>query len=190
MCGGQSSRMQQDKGLMLKEDQHWAQLAAEKLRSCCREVVCSVNKSQADEYSRLLGKEFLVMDDSSVGIKGPLLGLISVHLKFPEEDLMILACDLPKMSEEVLFALKDEKNSYPDFDCYCFEYPPGNAEPLCGIYTAQGIRKVLRMYELGKLEKFSMKFSLEHLNTRFMLLPKDWQSFFVNVNAHADLNGL
>src|SRR5579872_7087006 len=95
LCGGQSIRMGMDKGLIPCSEGIWAQAAVDKMAALHLPVFISVNSAQYDEYSRFFPSTALITDDRSLFVAGPLLALLSVHRRMPEEDLLILACDMP-----------------------------------------------------------------------------------------------
>src|SRR4051812_4885506 len=109
LCGGQSTRMGADKGLLKQGSLTWAELAAHKLSSLQIPVSLSVNKEQATIYSKIFSPDQLIIDNEALSIKGPLLGVLSAHQNFPDEDLVILACDMIEMSASVL---QDLINNY------------------------------------------------------------------------------
>jgi molybdopterin-guanine dinucleotide biosynthesis protein A len=135
LCGGESRRMGRDKGLIQKDGISWARRMADKLVSLGLPVVFSVNTSQLDAYTQVLPGEILVAD--SAAADGPLKGLLSVHEKFPDEDLLLLGCDMLDMDAQTIQLLTDahRKDVY-SFYAYAID---GFFEPLCCIYTAAGL---------------------------------------------------
>src|SRR6185436_20377186 len=93
LCGGQSSRMGSDKGLLIINEKTWTQIAIEKLASLDIPVKISVNSNQYSAYQSKFSSIELIVDDASLPVKGPLTAVLSCHLKYPSEDLFILACD-------------------------------------------------------------------------------------------------
>lgn len=131
----------------------------------------------------------LIADNTSLAVKGPLLGLLSCHIAFPEEDLFILACDMPIMERTILESLYKHYTENPGADAYVFTNE-GEPEPLCGIYSAKGLSIVLTMLKNRELVKHSMKFMLDHLTVNRIALKEEEKKYFRNFNAHAELNGL
>src|SRR5215212_9639839 len=94
LAGGQSTRMGRDKGLLKQNDVTWSEIAASKLALLQIPVFCSVNQWQLEVYSKIFLAGNLIVDDECIFVKGPLLGLLSIHQKFPDEDVLVLACDM------------------------------------------------------------------------------------------------
>src|SRR4051794_35971592 len=78
LCGGNSTRMGKDKGLLKEEEQTWAEIATQKLTALHLPVLISVNREQFQTYEQIFPKERLVVDSESLGSKAPLFGLLSV----------------------------------------------------------------------------------------------------------------
>ena len=189
LCGGQSSRMGSDKGLLKLEANTWAQTAIDKITTLNIPVKISVNSKQYNDYAAVFPSTDLVTDDATLSLKGPLLGVLSSHLKFPEEDLFILACDMPLMEPSLLNKLYTQYQQEPSFNAYVFTNE-GEPEPLCGIYKSKGLSLILDILISGRLFKHSMKFMLDHLNVKTIPATDEQKKFFRNFNAHAELNGL
>src|SRR5258705_6413479 len=135
LCGGQSTRMGADKGLLKLQAGTWAQTAIDKMAELPLPVVLSVNEEQYNSYSTIFTIEQLVKDNETINVRGPLRGVLSVHDQYPDAYLFVLACDMPLMETAILKQL---------FRCYeiqtadAFVYTnDGVYEPLCGIYTAK-----------------------------------------------------
>lgn len=189
LCGGKSTRMGTDKGLLKAETTTWVQSAAEKLKSLGFRVKISVNKDQYNEYSSVFTPEDLIVDEPSLQLHGPLYGVLSAYLHNQGEDLFILACDMPLMEPFLLEQLLQTSRENPSFDAFVYTNE-GEPEPLCGIYKAIGLSEVLEMYHAQQLTKHSMKFMLDHINTFIVPIPDEHKKCFRNFNAHAELNGL
>ncbi len=189
LCGGQSTRMGTDKGLLKLHANTWAQTAVDKLTELQLSVVLSVNKKQYEDYASIFSRDQLITDNDLLEIKGPLGGLLSVHLQHPAEDFLLLACDMPLMETELLKELINNYQQYTTADAFVYTND-NEPEPLCGIYKASGLAHIFQLYESKQLPKYSMKYMLEHITTYFIPLTDDKKKCFRNFNAHAELNGL
>lgn len=180
MCGGESKRMQRDKGLLLKNGQTWAALAAQKLANFCPEFVFSINKKQLRHYSKLFNIHTFVFDNPIVPFKGPLLGVLSVHLQHPQQDLLVLACDLPDIDLcilEKLLAASTEKN-----EAVCCIQNSGQIEPLVAIYKATGLARIWHLIQQNQWHKASMLHVLSFLETEYLPVGENEEIYFKNYN--------
>jgi len=185
LCGGQSSRMGTDKALLPHVSGSWAQLAATKLSTLSIPVVLSVNPSQYAIYQKIYSTYTLVKDDPALQVGGPLHGVLSVHVQYPESDLFVLACDMINMQEEVLKELYHQYQQ-ANKEAYTFHNQEG-AEPLCAIYTAKGLQKIYALYNRQQLQRHSLKYVLEQLDTQSAAIPPEWIAGFANFNSPSDL---
>lgn len=179
LCGGESKRMGSDKGLMEKEGETWAGLAAGKLTAFAIPVVFSISKKQYELYSKTFAPDSLVIDN--LDIEGPLKGLLSVHERFPERDILLMACDLVDMDEATISKLVLEYKSAGDYDF--FVYQDKFAEPFCAIYTSKGLEPVFRKAKANSLIKFSFQRILDDGKT--LRVPISNTSSFKNFNTIA-----
>lgn len=188
ICGGQSSRMGSDKGLLKLEAKTWAQTAVDKMAVLSIPVKLSVNSNQYPAYGAVFSTSDLIVDDASLPVKGPLRGVLSSHIQYPTEDLFLFACDMPLMEPFLLKELLDQYH-HGSYDAYLFTND-NEPEPLCGIYTSKGLSTVHEMLLEGRLVKHSMKFMLDHLSVNAIPLANEQKKYFRNFNAHSELNGL
>lgn len=189
LCGGLSSRMGTDKGLLKFNATNWARIAFDKMSLLKLPVVLSVNANQFNEYSALFPASKLIKDQVPLQIHGPLCGVLSVHLQHPREDLFVLACDMPLMDIDILQQLYTLYCSEPSNDAFVFSND-GEPEPLCGIYKAKGLAFIMHLFTTNQLIRHSMKFIIEHMKTFLIPLREDQKKYFTNINTHAELNGL
>lgn len=195
LCGGNSLRMGSDKGMMRRVGQDslqagtWAQTAVECLSILGNEALISVNPGQYPEYGKVFNPNRLVTDNASLQLNGPLKGLLSVHLHVPAADLLVLACDMPLMQQDIITLLHKLYTDHPNHDAYLFTND-GQPEPLCAIYTAEALNKIYQDYKQGKLLKHSMKYMISRIHAFFHPLTHGQKTSFRNFNAHSELNGL
>jgi molybdopterin-guanine dinucleotide biosynthesis protein A len=189
LCGGQSTRMGSDKGLLKTENEIWAKVAFDKLTQLDIAVAVSINKNQLKEYGTFFSAAQLITDNELLQIKGPLAAVLSVHLQNPSEDLLVLACDMLLMEFAVIDELHKYYKQHNFFDAFVFTIN-NEPEPLCSIYTAKGLALIFKMYNNLQLLKHSMKFMLEQINVCKIAVADEKKICFRNFNAHAELNGL
>jgi molybdopterin-guanine dinucleotide biosynthesis protein A len=189
LCGGQSTRMGSDKGLLKYRSKTWAEVAVDKLQQFELRVIISINSNQFSGYSEIFSPKILVEDDESLYLRGPLAALLTIHKKFPLEDLMVLACDMLLMETTLLKELLSQYKQHTSFDAFIYT---NNAEPepLCGIYKANALNKIFQLYQANQLTKHSMKYALEQINVYTIPLTNDKKKFFKNFNTSEELNSL
>jgi molybdenum cofactor guanylyltransferase len=186
LCGGKSTRMGSDKGLLVKEDgKTWAEHAFRLLNDLDLPVKLSINPSQEGTYGKIFHDTLLIKD--SVAIPGPLVGLLSVLQQLNNQDLIILACDMTDVTAELvqqlITAYQKERDKY-DF----FVFKNGTEyEPMLGIYTKKGLQNVYDLFSKGKLEKFSMKYILETSSTFAIPVSDLQEKHFKNYNSREEL---
>ncbi len=178
--------MGSDKGLLKRKDLIWAQIAASKLSALQLTVLVSVNKKQVQIYSNYFKPDSLIVDDEKTLVKGPLLGLLSVHRQFPDEDLFVLACDMIDMEEKLLMDLDAYYQNHSD-NAYVY-VTDGSLQPLCGIYTSRGLKRIDHLLQQQELRKFSMIHILERMNAKYVSVKNEFEHCFANYNSSEQIN--
>ncbi len=174
LCGGKSSRMGMDKGMLVKDGVTWAEHMCMKLKLLDLKTYVSVNSLQVIPYSQFLSSKELIPDQ--VDVKGPLGGLLSAHLRFPKKDILVTPCDMVDLDPPLLRQLLDIRRQIVHADVYlygCTEFP----EPLCAIYTASGLRKLFVVYDNGRLTDFSVRRAIKWMNPVYLPVPGDTDGF-------------
>jgi molybdopterin-guanine dinucleotide biosynthesis protein A len=190
LCGGQSLRMGRDKGLLIGSKKiTWAQQAFSLLSKLDISVALSINKAQYPIYKRVFISQQLVPDAREFTMKGPLLGILTAHLEYPKEDLLVLACDMIEMNVEILQRLQQAYGQQPLYDAYIFK-DKNTVEPLCAIYTAKGLKRIADKNKKGELEKFSLMYILDQMNVLNLSIKPDWKKSFSNMNTVSDLQAV
>ncbi|MHA4896374.1 molybdenum cofactor guanylyltransferase [Pedobacter sp. PWIIR3] len=189
LSGGRSLRMGADKGLLLKGDQTWVEIARKKLSLALDQVIISVNSDQYIKYSNLFAEDILLKDRDQLTVKGPLLGILTCHMKNPEKDLLVIACDLVLMNLGLIGELLNSYAQQPGYEAYVFTHHD-NLEPLCGIYSNSGLSRINGLYLQNPNLKNSMKYVLSQLNVLQIPLSEEKQKYFTNFNEPDEMNGL
>jgi molybdopterin-guanine dinucleotide biosynthesis protein A len=189
LCGGESRRMGADKGLMQTQGKHWAGMACQKLSTFHIPVIMSLNPLQITEYIHTFSQGKFITDSNELAVHGPLLGLLSVHRQYPNDDLFVLACDMVAIKPELLQQLMDLYITNIDKDCYLF-FNGNEPEPLCGIYTAKLLRSVMQLLQTQQLKKHSMKYVIGLSDALLAPIDEKWIPCFQNFNQKEDLRNI
>lgn len=143
LCGGYSTRMQEDKSMIAYHGVPQWKYLAEVLQQLVPEVYLSCREDQLpgfESYDR-----FIV---DSVPAKGPSAGLLSAHQKEPGTAWLVVACDLPLLSAESLHYLLQHRN--PAKAATTFVSPVNHlAEPLITIWEPAALNALKRNVENG-----------------------------------------
>lgn len=171
LCGGFSTRMGRDKGLIPTPNGIQAKLVGGLAEALALETVFSMRKEQVGAYAEYISPSQIILDHTKY--EGPLQGLASVHDSFPERDIILLACDMPNVLGNTLeLLLKTYENSSGDF--YAF-YDGRFFQTFCAVYTSKGMKKWL------KEDAFSLQHLLASGNTKKIDTPAAEE--FVNYNG-------
>lgn len=182
LCGGKSTRMGSDKGLLPIRNTIWAKHMHEKLAPFHIPVVYSINADQFAEYREHISPEYLIVDNTEV--KGPLNGLLSIQQRYPGFDILLISCDMLDLDAYTLEHLFEQFNSDRTFDFYVYQ-DEEFAQTFCGIYTGVGLEKVEGRLMIGRLDSFSLQSVLDEGYT--MRLPIRNKAAFKNYNSSADI---
>lgn len=188
--------MGQDKGRLSSGAESWAVRAVTLLARVTGEpVVVSVNASQFAVYAGMWVASstassivpVIVADDETLPAGGPLKGVLTVHQAYPDASLLVMACDMPLIQSFVLEYLCRQFYIHPQAEAVVFANGE-QVEPLCGIYTADGLCKIAALLRNGKIKKSSMRYVLTMLQTQLVAVPDGMQSGFVNCNTPEHLS--
>ncbi|TGE16147.1 molybdenum cofactor guanylyltransferase [Hymenobacter elongatus] len=143
LAGGRSQRMQTDKGQLryhgLEQREHAAQLLA----AVCTDVHVSCRPDQVAE----LPAGLLPLSDRFLEL-GPLGGILSALQLDPNAAWLVVACDLPFLSEATLQHLVHNRNSAKV--ATAFQSPQNEfPEPLITIWEPRSYGTLLRFLGLG-----------------------------------------
>lgn len=188
LCGGQSIRMGNDKGLIITGGLTWAEIAFYKLSALGIPVFTSVNDSQKTDYQKIFFSRNLIIDNSSINVKGPLKGLLSLHNLFPEKDIIILACDMLGMRTTVLQKLQQiyvkNENMY---DVYIYQQA-NYLEPLVAIYRSSFLRKISNEYKNNALKQYSLQYLISREKIKTINIIEENKLCFANYNYPSDIS--
>jgi molybdenum cofactor guanylyltransferase len=185
LMGGESKRMKRDKSALVYHQEPQAQYLYKMLQKYCDGVFVSCREDQKGlEHIKDLPQIHDSMKD-----KGPTGGILSAMEINPEASWLVVACDLPFISEASIETLLAQRNPYKM--ATSFRNPTkGWPEPLCTIwepkaraqlykYLGMGLncpRKVLFNSEIKVLEAVEKK-ALDNANT-----PEDFRQVYEDLH--------
>ncbi|MBV7531678.1 NTP transferase domain-containing protein [Chitinophaga sp. sic0106] len=136
LCGGYSSRMQEDKSSIVYHGMPQWEYLVSLLSKVVEEVYISCRPDQLNTGASFSSYPRLVPDSVEGG--GPAAGLISAHILEPETAWLVLACDLPLISLQSLQFLVGERDVTRT--ATSFISPFNNLpEPLIAIWEPAGL---------------------------------------------------
>lgn len=186
LCGGLSTRMGEDKGMLkVREEERWA----EKMYGLLSRVAptfFSINETQEPIYNQFFDNHQLIVDLPITSINGPLRGLLSVYDKFPQHDLFILPCDLIDFDEKAVNKILEAYYADKKHEVIA-PLSQGYLQPLATIYKAHGLDRTKAWVADESLKNRSMMHVLRRLNTHEVVFDQSFDYAFKNFNHPSDL---
>jgi molybdopterin-guanine dinucleotide biosynthesis protein A len=178
LAGGKSSRMRTDKGLQKLCGKPLISYSIKALSVICRTIIISTSSDAYQSFG------YKTVADEIPGI-GPIGGIYSALKQSKTEKNLVLSCDLPFASKELLsFILKSSEG-------YKVAVPwQGNQhyEPLCGFYHLSILDQIQEFIQNGnyKLPDLFEKIAINRLviNNELDFYT---EKLFLNVNSKHDL---
>ena len=164
LAGGASTRMRTDKAALQYHGQPQLQWAFELVSKFCAASFVSVRPDQRTDAARA-GHPQIV--DRQPGI-GPIAGISAALLEQPKAAWLVLACDLPFLTEHTLEHLIAHRDASKIATAYRSAHD-GLPEPLCAIWEPAAREPVLAYIASGK--QCPRKF-LINADTKLLDLPE------------------
>ena len=143
LAGGASSRMHQDKAALRYGGKSQLDRAFELAQRHVAEVFVSVRLDQIAEPTR--ARHPMIVD--SIEGTGPIVGIRSALAEFPRDAWLVIACDLPYLSDAALSQLLRERDAAVLATAYRSTHD-GLPEPLCAIWEPAAAA-ALAAYQAG-----------------------------------------
>ncbi len=132
LAGGESSRMGQDKALVLWEGVPLLQRVCQVAADCCHAVY--VLTPRQESYQPIVPNVQWITE-TQVG-QGPLVALLQGLAQIPTAWVLVLACDLPCLQVEVLQHWATQLPQLPDYVLALVPRYANQWEPLCAFYRS------------------------------------------------------
>lgn len=169
LSGGLSSRMGEEKRLIDYHGTTQEQYLFDLLKLYCSEVYISINQKQSTDLPHI--------QDLDLPIKSPIVGILSAFQQNPNTAWLVVACDMPFVSEKTVECLLQYRN--PEKYATAFENPDEHfPEPLLTIYEPKINPNLQEAVNQGKKSPMKVLQSLD------VQLIKDFDSQWIkNVNT-------
>lgn len=178
LAGGKSSRMGRDKGWIELNNKPLIHYAIEALKPYCDELFISSNSK---EYNSL---GYPIYEDKIKNC-GPMGGIYSTLLFSSTPINMVLSCDMPLISTELIKYVLDKsvegKISLPI-------HGVNFIEPLCAVYPLEAIPHLEKFIKEGKLKLIDLVNSIP--TEQIKIDPSQYfyhPDIFLNINRPGDL---
>lgn len=175
VCGGQSSRMGFDKGLLEYHNMPQRYYAYKMLEPLCNQVFLSCNQNQAFGIDTSYN---LLIDEPDYTNIGPMATLLSAYLKYPDAAFLVVGCDYPFIDAKALKKMIDIRSDSTEAICY-FNPETNFEEPLLAIYENSCMPKMLQNFEDGN---YSLRHFLKSVSTKKILPEKIESILSVDTN--------
>ena len=169
LSGGLSSRMGEEKRLIHYYGKTQEQYLFDLLTPYCSEVYASINQNQTTDLPHI--------QDLNLPIKSPIVGILSAFHQNPNMAWLVVACDMPFVSEKAVEYLLKHRN--PEKYATAFENPDEHfPEPLLTIYEPKIYPYLQEAVNQGKKSPMKVLQSLD------IQLIKDFDTEWIkNINT-------
>jgi molybdopterin-guanine dinucleotide biosynthesis protein A len=164
LAGGASSRMQRDKAMLAYRGRRQLDRAVLQLKGFVERVFVSVRAAQSDQGTR--AQNPLIVD--SLPGEGPIVGIRSAFAQYPGAAWLVVACDLPFLSDAALEQLLGARDARALATAFRSVHD-GLPEPLCAIWEPAAAAALAAYQATGGL--CPRKFLIRHGAT--LLEPLD-----------------
>ncbi len=139
LAGGKSTRMGQDKALLMLESKRFIDRICEELGGFSQVLISAAQKGVYEDT----GLEVVYDEHSDIG---PIEGIYQILGAAQEEYVFICAADMPFIKKELVEYMAEFVSS--DYDCYCL-VDEDHVHPLCAIYSRRMLPAILEQIESG-----------------------------------------
>lgn len=185
LAGGQSSRMGQDKALLLVNGIPFIQQIYHIAEQCCESVY--LISPWPERYYSILGNNSKIhfLAESTTG-EGSLVAFLQGLKQIEKQTdwLLLLACDLPLLNPEILLNWCENLQDISPDILACVPKNNNFWEPLCGFYRPEIIPNLEDFINCGGR---SFQTFLETVSTCAIALGNREQKMLLNCNTPDDL---
>jgi len=176
LCGGKSTRMGTDKGLISYRDKPQRHYMYDLVRPYCDTVYYSAREDQLPSF----GDSTEVIVDRNQ-YSGPFNGILSAHARYPHAAWLVLACDLPLLTKDGMAYIVNKRNINRIATCYSSK-GLASIEPLMAIWEPKGLqaaKQFLQTFENAGPRQFL-------LNSDVQLVQPQSEEQLFNANSRKE----
>jgi molybdopterin-guanine dinucleotide biosynthesis protein A len=166
--------MGSDKGLLKIDDKTFLELVINAVNPLVHSIIIVSNDASHDQfgYQRV---------EDEIKNSGPLAGLYSGLKHSKTEYNVVLSCDIPLITTEILNTLVD--GAFEDYDVVQIQ-SNNKTMPLIAMYKKQCMKLFLKLLHQGERR---LRVAVSQLKTKTILLAPELDQFVKNVNTKDDL---
>lgn len=177
LTGGKSSRMGTDKAFLPMPHDPGQTFLSHTLSLLDMFEVKVLSVAHTDEKYSAFG--CLQIPDRWPEI-GPMGGIASALSTLDTDAVLVLACDTPFLSQELLDRLRRAWEQHPEAGCICCADPDGQLQPLCAVYSRSALPFFLQSIEE---KRYALRRVIDRLDPVLLTLDAD-----LSAQAAANIN--
>jgi molybdopterin-guanine dinucleotide biosynthesis protein A len=177
LCGGKSTRMQSEKGLVLFQEKPFIEHIIQAILPITDKIKLITASKEYDylEYEKIPD---LIVD------KGPLGGIYTALMHSETEFNLILSCDIPLISTELLQELISKHNAEAQITVFASE---SRLHPLIGIYSKKVLPVIKSAIDNDDLKMMNLFANIPH---QIINIEESENFHLTNINSADELNDL
>ena len=177
LCGGKSSRMQAEKGLVLFQNKPFIEHIIKAVLPITSTIKLITNNKEYDYLSYQKIPD-IITD------KGPLGGIYTALTNSETELNLILSCDIPLISTELLSELISKHNQEAEITVFASE---SRMHPLIGIYSKKVLPIIKSAIDNDDLKMMNLIAKIPH---QIIMIEESENFHLTNINSVDELNDL
>lgn len=177
LAGGKAKRLNGiNKGLLLYNNRPFIEIILNTIAPLVKKIIISANTHEYD----YLG--YTVVSDKINGI-GPLGGIITCLEYSDEQKNILLPCDAPFITEQILKSLIHH-TAHSNADVIVARFC-NTIQPLCAVYS----KNILPLaYQQIQQQNFKLTDLIQKSATQYVDFNEEFKKNFLNINTLQDLN--
>ncbi len=177
LCGGKSSRMQSEKGLVLFQEKPFIEHIIKAILPITEQIKL-ITASKEYDYLPYEKIPDIISD------KGPLGGIYTALSHSETEFNLILSCDIPLISTELLTELISKHTEEAGITVFASE---SKTHPLIGIYSKKIVPIIKNAIDSDELKMMDLLAKVPH---QILNIEESENFHLTNINSADELNDL